>query len=710
MDHNTDILALLENIAQNLWWTWHPEIWQIFEELEPTLWRETNHNPIAFLKRANPEQLRLKAKERALAFRIQQAHRRLRDYVKHSGPQANMEASALHAAPVAYFCAEFGIHESLRIYSGGLGILAGDHLKASSDLAVPLVGIGLYYALGYFRQSVDENGWQREHYDQSNSSELPLEKILDAQGQPVEIAVESGEGTIHAQVWRVMVGRVSLYLLDANVSKNTEEDKALTSLLYGGDHRTRIRQELLLGVGGVRLLDKLGIKPGVYHLNEGHSAFAPLEACYQLMQRQGLSFPQARAIIAKKTVFTTHTPVPAGHDRFSPSLLEEQMAPLRTRLGLSHREFHGLGRLNLDDVNETFCMTVLALKMSEHRNGVSHLHGIVSRDMWKRMWPHVETHQVPIGHITNGVHVSTFLAPQMRTLYDRNLAPGWEQHMETPEAWAGLAKMDLGELWEVHQILKARLIDFVKSRVQSQTAPRGDKPGQIVPGAGLDPEILTIGFSRRFATYKRANLLFSDPERIKRLLTDPERPLQLVFAGKAHPKDEPGKRLIQNIIELTTDPELKGRLVFLADYDMNIARYLVQGVDVWLNNPRRPQEACGTSGQKVVLNGVLNFSVLDGWWAEGYDGLNGFAIGHGEEFNDTDRHDAYDVESMYSVLEQQIIPTYYNKDATGLRRDWAERMRWAIISLGWRYNANRMVLDYMRNAYLPAVGATMSQL
>ena len=710
MSQNADIITLLENIAQNIWWSWHPEIWQIFEELEPTLWQVTNHNPVAFLKRADHDQLRLRAKERALSFRIQQAHRRLRDYMSHDGPQANMEAGPLHAAPVAYFCAEFGLHESLRIYSGGLGILAGDHLKASSDLAIPLVGIGLFYALGYFRQSIDEEGWQREHYDQSNSAELPLEKVRDERGEPIEIVVESGEGPIYAQVWKAQVGRTRLFLLDANVSKNTEEDKALTSLLYGGDLRTRIRQELLLGVGGVRLLERLKIKPGVYHLNEGHSAFAPLEVCFQLMKTQGLTFEQARARVAKQTVFTTHTPVPAGHDRFPPGLLEEQMGPLRERLGLSHRAFHGLGRLNLDDINETFCMTVLALKMSEHRNGVSHLHGIVSRDMWRAMWPHQETHTVPIGHITNGVHVSTFLAPQMRTLYDRSLQAGWEQHMESPEAWAGLANVDLGELWEVHQILKAKLIDFVRSRVQSQTAPRGAAPGQITPGSGLDPEVLTIGFSRRFATYKRANLLFSDPDRIKRLLTDSERPIQLIFAGKAHPKDEPGKRLIQTIIKLTTDPEFKGRLVFLADYDMNIARHLVQGVDVWLNNPRRPQEACGTSGQKVVLNGVLNFSVLDGWWAEGYDGLNGFAIGHGEEFNDTTRHDAFDVSSMYDVLEQQIIPTYYAKDAQGLRAAWVERMRWAIISLGWRYNANRMVLDYMRKAYLPAVGATMAQL
>jgi glycogen phosphorylase len=710
MTTQSDLVQQLHEIAQNLWWCWHPDVWQLFEELDPTLWRETNRNPIALLKRLAPEQIERRAASHALAFRIQQANRRLRDYMADTGPRANREAGPLHKAPVAYFCAEFGLHESLPIYSGGLGILAGDHLKACSDLNIPLVGIGLFYAMGYFRQTVDASGRQQEHYDRALASELPITKVVGADGQPVEIVVESGAGPIYANVWRAQVGRISLYLLDADVSKNSEEDRALTSLLYGGDKRTRIRQELLLGVGGVRMLELLGIRPGVYHLNEGHSAFAPLELCHQLMRREGLSFDHAKRRVSKRTVFTTHTPVPAGHDRFELGLFEETMRPMREKLGLDHYTLHGLGRVNPNDSSETFCMTVLAIKMTDHRNGVSHIHGRVSRHMWRDLWPHKETHTIPIGHITNGVHVGTFLAPQMRTLYDKYLAPDWERHMDRPEAWTGLDNAEPGEVWEIHQILKSQLIDFVGERVQHQQAPRGEQPGQLVPGSGLDPNVLTIGFARRFATYKRANLLFSDMERFKKLLLDADRPIQVIFAGKAHPKDEGGKQLIQNIIELTTSPEFKGRVVFLSDYNTNIARHLVRGVDIWLNNPRRPQEACGTSGQKAVLNGVLNCSILDGWWAEGYDGQNGFAIGDGTEHDHEAAQDDIDAEALYDVLEREVIPLYYKRAQAGLPLDWIDRMKWNMVSLGWRFNANRMVLDYMRNAYLPAVGATTARI
>lgn len=702
----SSIVEQLQSLTRNLWWCWHPDVWQIFNELDPELWRTSDHNPTAFLAHADAAQVELRARDNALATRIRQALRRQQDYLNHRGPLANMEAGPLHTAPVAYFCAEFGIHESLRIYSGGLGILAGDHMKAASDLAVPIVGVGLFYALGYFRQTIDEQGWQQEHYDEANTDHMPITKLTDTSGAPIEISVESGESTIFAHVWELMVGRNRLLLLDANVEKNSEEDRALTSLLYGGDRRTRIRQELLLGVGGVRLLAALDIHPGVFHLNEGHSAFAPLELCYRHMQDEGLSFEEARARVSKKTVFTTHTPVPAGHDRFTMALFEQTMSPLRERLGMDHQTFHDLGRVNPGDVNETFCMTVLAVKMSDYRNGVSHLHGRVSRHMWRGLFPQLETSRVSIGHITNGVHVSTFLAPQMRALYDKHLPAGWEQHQEDKESWRGMAEVDPGELWEVHQVLKAKMINFVQDRVERQTAPSGKQQGQVVPGSGFDPDVLTIGFARRFATYKRANLLFDDMDRIKRLLTSVDRPIQLVFAGKSHPADDGGKALIQRIIDVSLDPAFKGRVVFLADYDMDIARHMVQGVDVWLNNPRRPEEACGTSGQKVVLNGVLNCSILDGWWAEGYDGLNGFAIGHGAEFNDPARQDEHDSEQLYKVLEEQVIPLYYSTDETGLHAQWLERMTWGIISLGWRFNANRMVLDYMRNAYLPAVGAT----
>ena len=700
------LIDRLQELTQNMWWCWHPDVWQIFSSIDADLWRQTNQNPIDFLEQIDEDVLATKVRKGALSSRIQHAARRLRNYVEASGPQANMVAGPLHQAPVAYFCAEFGLHESLPIYSGGLGVLAGDHLKAASDLALPLVGVGLFYAEGYFQQGIDQQGQQREYYGRTRVDHLAIRKITGADGKPLEVGVEIGGRTIKMHVWQAAIGRSQLYLLDCDIDANPEEDRRLTTQLYGGDQATRIRQEVLLGVGGVALLDRLGIRPGVYHLNEGHSAFATLELCARLMEQEQISFEEARHRVSKKTVFTTHTPVPAGHDRFAPEMIDHALGRLRERLGLDLRQFHGLGRINLDNPDEPFCMTVLAIKMSDYRNGVSHLHGRVSRWMWNDLWPQRQQSEVPIAHITNGVHVSSFLAPDMKALYDRYLGPDWMKHMEEPEAWAGLADVDPGELWETHQVLKARLLDFVRRRVATQDAPRGDKEGQVVPGSGMKQHILTIGFARRFATYKRADLIMSDLERFKELVSDADRPIQIIYAGKAHPADRPGQELIRRIVERTTDPAFAGRVVFLADYDMNIGRRLVQGVDVWLNNPRRPQEACGTSGQKVVLNGVLNCSVLDGWYAEGYDGQNGFAIGDGHEFANPGAQDEHDAAELYRVLQGEVIPMYYDIGADGLRREWIERMKWAILSLGWRYNAQRMVLDYLHDAYLPAVGAT----
>lgn len=699
------IVASLREIASNLWWAWQPDVWQIFREIDPHLWPQTNHNPIAFLDQIDEAVVEQRARENALASRVQHALRRLRKYVGATPQRVNMEAGPLHAAPVAYFCAEFGIHESLPIYSGGLGVLAGDHIKAASDLGVPIVGIGLFYVLGYFQQSIDEHGWQQEHYGKTEVDTVPLSKVLGADGAPVEVVVETTDSVIRAHIWRTQVGRSTLLLLDADVDGNSEEDRTLTHVLYYGDRRIRLRQELLLGIGGVRALAALGIKPGVYHLNEGHSAFAPLEVAYELMSEQGLPFDRALERVRQHTVFTTHTPVPAGHDRFDLDLLDASATPLRQRLGLDHYNFHALGRVNPGNAHETFCMTVLAIKTSQYRNGVSNLHGHVSREMWADLWPQFAQAEVPIGHITNGVHTSSFLAPQMRALYDRHLEIGWEHRQDQRDAWEGLDRVDPGELWDVHQTLKTELLEFVGFRVKTQNAPGGGG-GKVVPGSNFDPDVLTIGFARRFATYKRATLLFRDEARLKALVNDPDRPIQLLFAGKAHPADEEGKRLIQKIMLAAQDPAYNGRIAFLANYDINIGRHMVQGVDVWLNNPRRPQEACGTSGQKVVLNGALNCSILDGWWAEGYDGHNGFAIGQREQFATVDAQDAFDGEAVYNVLENEVIPLYYNRDESGLPLAWIERMKWAIVSLGWRFNANRMVLDYMRNAYLPAVGAT----
>lgn len=704
----TPVYDKLRSIASNLWWAWQPDVWQMFREIDSELWPATNHNPIAFLDQLDPEVVEERARAGALASRIQIAHRRMNEYVDESGPHTCMEAGPLHAAPVAYFCAEFGIHESLPIYSGGLGVLAGDHMKATSDLGIPVVGIGLFYVMGYFSQTVDKDGWQQEIYGRTNVDQVPIEKLTGEDGEPLEITVEAGDGPIKVHVWSCPVGRNRLLLLDADVEGNKDEDRRLTHTLYGGDRKIRLRQELLLGVGGVNTLRALDIRPGVYHLNEGHSAFAPLELTYHHMQDEGLTFEEAKQKVSRKTVFTTHTPVPAGHDRFELGMLEETMGPLRQRLGLDHRTFHGFGRVNVDDVSESFCMTVLAMKFSNYRNGVANLHGEVSRQMWHNLWPHLERQSVPIDHITNGVHVSSFLAPQMRSLYDRHLEPGWEKRMDQRDAWAGLADVDNGELWETHQILKSGLIDFVKYRVATQAGPSGEGKGEVVPGSGLEEDVLTIGFARRFATYKRANLILSDIEWFREAVNSTERPIQFIVAGKAHPADEGGKTLIQNLVKLTTDPAFNGRVVFIENYDMNVGRHLVQGVDIWLNNPRRPQEACGTSGQKVVLNGILNCSILDGWWAEAYDGKNGFAIGHGREFTDVAKQDVHDAEQLFRVLDEEVLPLYYDRDENNLPQEWIERMKWTITSLGWKFNANRMVLDYLRKAYLPAVGATQA--
>ncbi|QDG52448.1 glycosyltransferase family 1 protein [Persicimonas caeni] len=709
-DNRFPLVQKLEEIAQNLWWCWQPDGWLVFRDLDPELWHKTNHNPIAFLDALSPKEIEDRAQRTAVASRIQNAHRKLRDYVDKSGPKACMSAGTLHTKPVAYFCAEFGIHESFPIYSGGLGILAGDHMKASSDLGIPIVGVGLFYPLGYFQQSIDSNGWQQEEYGRTDIETLPLTKVKNEDGRPVTIEVEVGQGTIKSHIWRAPVGRNQLLMLDSDVPGNNPEDRQLTSQLYGGDQRMRIRQEILLGIGGVRALEALDITPGVYHLNEGHSAFATFELARRYMEREELFFDEARDKVMRQTVFTTHTPVPAGHDRFPIQLFEDMLGWMRPKLKLDHRQFHGYGRIDLDDPNEPFCMTVLALKMSRYRNGVSNLHGEVSRRMWKDLWPEREVKDVPIGHITNGVHVNSFLAPEMRGLYDKYLEPGWENRLATREGWAGLGNLEPGELWETHQLLKSKLIDFINERVQNQKAPSGDKEGQVTPGSGFDQETLTIGFARRFATYKRADLLMRDMERFKKLINDAERPVQLVFAGKAHPADEYGKALIQKIVKATTDPVFEGRIVFLTDYDMNIARHMLQGVDVWLNNPRRPQEACGTSGQKVVLNGALNCSILDGWWAEAYDGRNGFAIGNGTEYADPGKQDAHDAKELYKVLENEVIPLYYDKDQTGMPREWIERVKWSIISLGWRFCASRMLLDYLNHAYLPASGATSAEM
>jgi starch phosphorylase len=698
-------------LARNLWWSWDQDTSSLFRDLDPIRWRQLDHNPVSLLAELPLESIERRARELVLHSRINYAYRRQREYLAVDRTWGARYAGVLRPRPVAYFSAEFGLHVSVPIYSGGLGVLAGDHIKSASDLGIPLIGVGLFYGQGYFRQRLDRNGWQQEEYLQTDVNQLPMEAAIGKDGTPVTVEIDTRSGPIRAKVWRMKVGRCDLLLLDSNVEGNAPEDRELTSRLYGGDGRIRIRQELLLGVGGFRALKAIGITPGVLHLNEGHSGFAVLEAIRTRMQDEGISFDQAVPRVSREVVFTTHTPVPAGHDRFSAELIEEHLGPLRDTLGISSQRLMEIGREHPEDKQEDFCMTVLGLRLSRRSNAVSALHGEVSRAMWTGLYPGRSEDAVPIGHITNGVHVPSWLSPQMFRLYDRHLGMGWHEHSGEAKIWEGIENVDDGELWETHLHLKSRLIDFVRQRAVEQANRRGEPPAVLQQlDRVLGPDALTIGFARRFATYKRANLILADLENLASMVNDPKRPVQFVFAGKAHPRDEPGKRVLQQIAELMRNPRFSDKFVFVEDYDINVGRHLVQGVDVWLNNPRRPLEASGTSGQKVVLNGGLNLSVLDGWWAEAYDGLNGFAIGTGRTHTNMDVHDARDGQDLYRVLKEEVIPLYYKRDGDGLPRDWIKRMKRTIRTLGWRFNADRMVMDYTLKCYVPAAGGTSSDM
>jgi len=620
-------------------------------------------------------------------------------------------AGVLGHRPVAYFSAEFGLHESLRIYSGGLGLLAGDHLKSASDLGAPLVAVGLFYYEGYFQQTVDETGWQREHYLVANPNDLPLTEAKDKNGKPILISVETRSSRIMARIWKVNVGRVPLYLLDTNIPENTPEDRQLTARLYGGNSRTRIRQELLLGIGGLRALTALGVRPHAIHMNEGHSAFATLEQIRLRMKDDGMSFDDALREVAASSVFTTHTPVAAGHDRFDGGLIDEHLQPLFSELGLSHEAFMGLGRVDPHRGEEPFCMTVLAFKTSRHANAVSNLHGVVTRRMWRPLWPWRSEEEIPIGHITNGVHVPTWLAPQMRTLYDKVLPLNWHLRSGEPDLWAGFEQVTPGELWETHEALKGRLIGYARHHLTRYAQRNKESDAAIARLQNvLNPQALLVGFARRFAPYKRTDLVLRNIDVLSEMFEDKDRPVQFIFSGKAHPADDLGKQIMQKVHRLAQDDRFRNHIVFLEDYDINVARHLVQGVDVWLNNPRRPLEASGTSGQKVVLNGGLNLSILDGWWAEAFDGQNGFAIGTGVTHANQDIQDQRDNESLLDVLRNEVIPLYYQRDADGLPQEWIRRMKRAVKTLGWRFNADRMVMDYVTHSYVPAAGGTSCQM
>ncbi len=695
-------LAGLGRLARNLWWAWHPEAVRLFADLDKRQWQSGRENPVRFLALLPQDRLEKAAADAAYCKRYDAVMQEFDDYIKREDTWFKRSFPKQSDQLIAYFSAEFGLHECLPIYSGGLGVLSGDHLKTASDLGIPLVGVGLVYNHGYFVQRINQEGQQEASYQRLDFDMAPIRRATDPDGQEVIVQVEMPDRRVEARVWLVEVGRVRLFLLDTDLPDNSDSDRRLSAQLYGGDIHMRIAQEKILGIGGVRALRQMGIAPTVWHMNEGHSAFLTLERLRELVQSDGLNWHEAVEAMAPSVCFTTHTPVPAGHDVFDQTMMEGHFWSLRAALGMTADEFMKLGQEGNPPAG-LFSLTVLAMRMSRYRNGVSALHGEVSRSLWTKVWPGLPESEVPVRHITNGIHVPTWLAAPLADLFDRHLKDSWREEPQDPKNWKEVDKIPTGELWKVHQGLKKAMVDAVRKRIKLRAARLGEPVGRQGAAADvLDPDALTIGFARRFATYKRAVLLFTDLERLHRLLHDPQRPMQLVFAGKAHPADLPGQQFIRQIYEFSRSSEFAGKVVIVEDYDMELARALVAGVDVWLNNPRRPLEASGTSGQKAAMNGVLNFSVLDGWWAEGYNGKNGWKIGEPIEFATYDEQDLADVTSLYATLEDEIIPLYYDRDRNDLPALWVERMKESIRTLSPLYSTHRMLVDYCNEMYIPA--------
>jgi starch phosphorylase len=703
-------LQPLHRLAYNLWWCWNHEAIALFRRIDVDLWEAVGHNPVKLLGRIDQARLEALQQDDGFLAHMDRVEAAFDAYL--SAPTWYQETYAARQpngpvreddVRIAYFSAEFGLHESVPIYSGGLGVLSGDHLKSASDLGLPLVGVGLMYREGYFRQYLTVDGWQQERYPENDFFNLPLVAETAPAGSPLLVGISFPGREVQCRVWRLQVGRVPLYLLDTNIPQNTPEDRAITGRLYGGDADMRIRQEMVLGIGGVRALRALGKPPAVCHMNEGHSAFCGLERIRDWIERTGVDFATAREAVAAGTVFTTHTPVPAGNDVFNPQLVEHYFAPLLPQLGISREEFLALGRQNPHDSHEMFGMTVLALRLSNVSNAVSKLHGTVSRRMWRGIWPDLPEAEVPITSITNGVHLPSWVSPDLFQLYDRYLGAQWEGRSTDMKVWKRVENIPDAELWRTHERRRERLVAFARARLKQQLKHRAATPAEIARADEvLDPEALTIGFARRFATYKRGTLIFRNLDRLTAILNHKDRPVQLVFAGKAHPRDHGGKELIAEVLHIARRPELRRRVVFLEDYDMNLARYLVQGVDVWLNNPRRPLEASGTSGMKACANGSLNLSILDGWWCEGYAGDNGWAIGAGEEYTDLTYQDDVESRAIYDLLEQEIVPQFYARGSDGLPRGWLRLMKRTIASLCPVFNTARMVSEYVEVCYGPS--------
>ncbi len=698
-----DRLQPLLEIAYNLWWSWNPEAVDLFRRMDHDLWTSSYHNPVQMLGAIDQDRLRYLESDDVFLAHMDRVAQSLERYL--SMPTwAQKVHPEFNDNRVAYFSMEFGLHECLPIYAGGLGVLAGDHFKSTSELGLPIVGVGLLYRQGYFHQYLTHDGWQQEYYPENDVYNMPVRRVRDSQGRPVQVEVRIQNRSVLVQAWKVQVGRAPLYLLDTNVEENNPGDRAITYQLYAPGADMRIRQEIVLGIGGVRLLHALGMDPSVCHMNEGHSAFLGLERIRLLREETGLSFREAAEAVKAGNVFTTHTPVPAGIDLFPPELVEGHLGEYVRSLGIDTPTLLALGRQNPQDSHEPLSMAVLAIHLSGQRNGVSALHGKVSRRMWSGVWAGIPVEEVPIGHVTNGVHVRSWLSDEMARLFDRYLGPQWVDEPLNQEMWGRIRQIPDNELWRGQERLKERLVGFVRRKLVGQLRRRGAPNHEMQQAEEvLDPEALTIGFARRFATYKRGTLLFADAERLSRILNHPERPVQIVFAGKAHPADNEGKRFIQEIVRHCRQREFRKRVVFLEDYDINIARYLVQGVDLWLNTPRRPLEACGTSGMKVPPNGGINVSILDGWWDEAYDGEVGWAVGRGEEYDDPAVQDTTESRALYDILEAEVIPLYYTRGEDGLPRGWIAKMKASIERLTPVFNTNRMVREYTEKYYLPAL-------
>lgn len=701
-------IGKLSEIANNLWWSWNTEFLRLFKIIDRDLWETCEKNPVKFLKRVSQDRLEAVVENTDFLREYDRLAKEFDDYVTSKNTWFSNKYPENKKDLIAYFSAEYGLDQTIPIYSGGLGILSGDHLKSASDLGIPLVAVGLLYKNGYFHQKINGNGEQETEYNNIELSNLPINSVKNENGEELKIYVKFEKRKVYLKVWQINVGRIKLYLLDSDIDENTPEDREVTLRLYGGDQEMRIKQEIILGMGGTNLLTRaLGLNPTVYHMNEGHSAFLILELIKNIIKEKKVSFEVAKDIASSKTVFTTHTPVPAGNDIFPIGLVEKYFKEFWPRLGLDREEFLKLGMKPCTELEPGFNMGIFALKVAGKKNGVSKLHGAVSRELFGDVWPEIAANESPITYVTNGIHTCSWLAPSLKELYNKYLIPYWQDNIYKDEVWENINNIPNQELWGIHQKRKQKLFDIVKENTTNRLRKSGYSYEEINEiTSKLNPNALTIGFARRFATYKRATLIFKDLERITQILNNADRPVQLIFAGKAHPADKEGQDLIKRIHEISMMPQFKGKIFLLENYNIAMSRYLVSGVDVWLNNPRRPMEASGTSGQKASVNGVINFSVLDGWWAEGYNQENGWTIGTNAEFTSYEEQDIADSQSMYRTLEEKIIPTYYEKDENGISEKWMKIMKNSITSTGGKYSTSRMLVDYTNNLYIPLCDLT----